>query len=251
MGLIIGYLSLVSFRFFHPITLAYVTSLVLRPPWGHEIRRYLWQASLGRAYVDWLKYSHYYAFLYERYFWKHLVSLSCLVYRCLLDFWVGDSSLMMLDSSFCCASDIHTRAFFPFALRSLVMVRLCGYPWSWSLRCLINVIGWLIDVDKCLVDDVMFFIVYQISILGHIPLSLMRLYLDGWTLWVVCLRTPTLDTILRHTTLLMRFCFHSGMRMDDWCWLFASWLWHQILSRDIFLYFLLVSLGLGQRPAWF
>ena len=30
--LIIGYLSLVSFHFFHPITLAYVTSRVLRPP---------------------------------------------------------------------------------------------------------------------------------------------------------------------------------------------------------------------------
>ena len=41
MGLIIGYLSLVSLHFFHPITLAYVTSHVLRPPWGHEIRCYL------------------------------------------------------------------------------------------------------------------------------------------------------------------------------------------------------------------
>ena len=36
--LIIGYLSLVSLRFYHPITLAYVTSRVLRPPWGHGIR---------------------------------------------------------------------------------------------------------------------------------------------------------------------------------------------------------------------
>ena len=35
--LIIGYLSLVSFHFFHPITLANVTSRVLRPPWGHDI----------------------------------------------------------------------------------------------------------------------------------------------------------------------------------------------------------------------
>ena len=32
----LGLLSLVSFRFFHPITLAYVTSGVLRPPWGHN-----------------------------------------------------------------------------------------------------------------------------------------------------------------------------------------------------------------------
>ena len=36
MGIIsLGYLSLVSFRFSHPITLAYVTSRVWRPPWGH------------------------------------------------------------------------------------------------------------------------------------------------------------------------------------------------------------------------
>ena len=29
-------LGLVSFRFFHPKTLAYATSRVLRPPWGHD-----------------------------------------------------------------------------------------------------------------------------------------------------------------------------------------------------------------------
>ena len=137
---IIGYSSLVSLHFFHPITLAYVMSRILRPPWGHEIGRYLWQFLLGWAYVDWLKYSRYHVFFYGKYFWKHLVSLSYLIYRSLLDFLVGDSPLMMLDSSFCCASDIHIGAYFPFALRSLVMVGLCGYPWSWSLRCLIDVI---------------------------------------------------------------------------------------------------------------
>ena len=31
----LGSLSLVSFHFFHPITLAYITSCVWRPPWGH------------------------------------------------------------------------------------------------------------------------------------------------------------------------------------------------------------------------
>ena len=41
--LIIGYLGLVSFHFYYPITLAYVTSRVLRPPWGRGIRRRLWQ----------------------------------------------------------------------------------------------------------------------------------------------------------------------------------------------------------------
>ena len=37
MGIIsLGSLSLVSFHFFHLITLAYVTSCVWRPPWGHD-----------------------------------------------------------------------------------------------------------------------------------------------------------------------------------------------------------------------
>ena len=40
--LIIGYLGLVSFHFYHLITLAYVTSRVLRPPWRHDITHYVW-----------------------------------------------------------------------------------------------------------------------------------------------------------------------------------------------------------------
>ena len=35
--LIIGYLSLVFLHFYYPITLPYVMSRVLRPPWGHDI----------------------------------------------------------------------------------------------------------------------------------------------------------------------------------------------------------------------
>ena len=61
--------------FLYIFILAYVTSRVLRPPWGHEIRRHLWQSSLEQAFADWLKNSCYYVFSYERYFWKHLVSL--------------------------------------------------------------------------------------------------------------------------------------------------------------------------------
>ena len=38
MVLNLGYLGLVSLHFYYPITLAYITSHVLRPPWGHEIR---------------------------------------------------------------------------------------------------------------------------------------------------------------------------------------------------------------------
>ena len=35
---IIGYLGLVFLHFYYPITLAYITSRVLRPPWGHGIK---------------------------------------------------------------------------------------------------------------------------------------------------------------------------------------------------------------------
>ena len=56
--LIIGYLSLVSFHFYHPITLAYVTSRVLRPPWGHGIRCRLRQPLLGQVIEIWLMFRY-------------------------------------------------------------------------------------------------------------------------------------------------------------------------------------------------
>ena len=44
MGIIsLGLLSLVSVHFFHPITLAYITSHVLRPPWDHDFTHYEWK----------------------------------------------------------------------------------------------------------------------------------------------------------------------------------------------------------------
>ena len=115
-----------------------------------------------------------------------------------------DNLLMLSNSSFCCTLDIHTGAYFPFTLRSLIVVGLCGYPWSWLLRCLIDVNRWLIDVDRCLVGDVTFFVVYHISILGHIPLLIDEVWLG------------------------------SSTRMNDRCWSFTSWLWHQILYWGIF-----------------
>ena len=38
----LGILSIVSFHFFHLITLAYVSSCVLRPPLGHDITHCVW-----------------------------------------------------------------------------------------------------------------------------------------------------------------------------------------------------------------
>ena len=44
---IIGYLCLVSLHFYYLITLAYITSCVLRPLWGYSIRRCLRQPLVG------------------------------------------------------------------------------------------------------------------------------------------------------------------------------------------------------------
>ena len=56
--LIIGYLGLVSFHFYYLITLAYVTSHVLRPPWGHGIRCCLRQPLLGQVFEIWFPFRH-------------------------------------------------------------------------------------------------------------------------------------------------------------------------------------------------
>ena len=48
MGIVsLGFFSLVSFRFFHPITSAYIMSRVLRPPWGHDFAHCTWQLTHG------------------------------------------------------------------------------------------------------------------------------------------------------------------------------------------------------------
>ena len=44
----LGSLSLVSFRFAHLITLAYITSRVLRPPWGHDFTCCAWRLTHGQ-----------------------------------------------------------------------------------------------------------------------------------------------------------------------------------------------------------
>ena len=89
--------------------------------------------------------------------------------------WAEDSWLMMLDSSFGCASYIHTGAYSPPS--SEILICYCiRYEDGWSLL-------------VCSPHD----FDIRLSTLGHIPLSLMRLYLgsdmrmdDGWSL-LVCL----------------------------------------------------------------
>ena len=46
----IGYLGLVSLHLYHPITLAYIASCVLRPFWGHETKCSLLQLLLGQVF---------------------------------------------------------------------------------------------------------------------------------------------------------------------------------------------------------
>ena len=57
---IIGYLGLVSLHFYHPITLAYITSYVFRPPWGHGIKCRFLQPLLGQVFEIWsmFRYRH-------------------------------------------------------------------------------------------------------------------------------------------------------------------------------------------------
>ena len=48
MGIVsLGLLSIVSFSFFHPITLAYISSKVLSPPWGHDSTHCVWRLTYG------------------------------------------------------------------------------------------------------------------------------------------------------------------------------------------------------------
>ena len=58
---IIGYLGLVSFHFYYLITLYYITSCVLRPPWGHGIRCRLRQPLHGQVFEIWLIFRYHHA----------------------------------------------------------------------------------------------------------------------------------------------------------------------------------------------
>ena len=58
---IIGYLDLVSLHFCYLITLAYITSPVLRPLWGHGIRCHLRQPLLRQVFEIWLIFRYHHA----------------------------------------------------------------------------------------------------------------------------------------------------------------------------------------------
>ena len=85
--------------------------------------------------------------------------------------WAEDSWLMMLDSSFGCASYIHTGAYSPFLRDSYLL--------------LYTVRGWMIIVSLFASR-----LQHPISILGHIPLSITRFIwavIWGWMIGDDCL----------------------------------------------------------------
>ena len=75
--LIIGYLGLVFFHFYHLITLAYVTSYVLRPPWGNGIRYRLWRPLLGQVFEIWLMFRYHHASSSGRRLFDVWIRFSC------------------------------------------------------------------------------------------------------------------------------------------------------------------------------
>ena len=75
--LIIGYFGLVFLHFYFFITLAYVTSRVLRPPWDHEIRCRLRQPLLGQVFGIWLIFRYHHVFSFGRRPFDFWIQFSC------------------------------------------------------------------------------------------------------------------------------------------------------------------------------
>ena len=143
--------------------------------------------------------------------------------------WVGDSWLVMLDSSFFCALDIHTRAYFSFFSE----VPSCYWVVWLPLFMVIKMFDGFWQILYCTSD---------IHTRAYSPfldeIVFGQWYENGWLVLVVYLTTSTSYIILGHIILsLMRFCLHGGITMDNRCCLFTSWPWHQILYWGIFPHF--------------
>ena len=127
---IIGYLGLVSLHFYYHITLAYITSHVLRAPWGHEIRCHIRQPLLGQVFEIWLIFRYHHASSYGRrlfdvwtwfrYGWLGLHIWWWMI-RCCLIVW----------------STIHLMPYWGIFFFQLRFIDLHGVTWSSSLtRCM-------------------------------------------------------------------------------------------------------------------
>ena len=158
--------------------------------------------------------------------------------------WVEDSWLMMLDSPFGCALDIHTGAYSPIFFE----IPICYWTAWLSLFMVIEIVHrWMIIIR--------FFtsrLRHQISILGHTPLSLVRLCIDGWSLLFVYLTTSTSNIHTKAYSPLLDEIVFGQWYEDGWS-LFVVRL--MTLTSDLILRhispFFLVSLRLRQWPTWF
>ena len=105
--------------------------------------------------------------------------------------WAEDSWLMMLDSFFGCAFDIHTGAYLPLSPRFLVVFGLCGYPIHGYRDAWWILIGSLLCI--------------RYPYWGIFPSPLRDLfgqwYEDGWLMSVVDLMTLISDLILGYISL--------------------------------------------------
>ena len=135
----IRYLNLVSFHFYYLITLTYVTSRVLRLPWGHGIICHIRQPLLGQVFEIWLIFRYHHASSSRRCLFDVWIRFSC-GFR-----WLGIIHLMMNDLM---SSDFSTYCTFnailghiPFQLRFVYLhgvacsSPLTGYMPRWWPVC--------------------------------------------------------------------------------------------------------------------
>ena len=125
---IIGYLGLVYLPFYYLITLAYVTSCVLKSLWGHGIGCCLQQPLLGQVLI----FGYHHASSFGRRLFDVRTRFNCGFGWLGLHIWwwmIWDYPIFRSAIHLC-----HTRAYFPFRLRFL---DLHGVTWSSPLtRCM-------------------------------------------------------------------------------------------------------------------
>ena len=125
---IIGYLGLVSLHFYYLITLAYITSRVLRPLWGHGIICRLRQPLLRQVFEIWLIFRYHHASSSRRRLFDVWTRFNCGYGWLRLHIW-----WRMIWSFPIFQSTIHLMSYwgiFPFQLR---FVDLHGVAWSFPL----------------------------------------------------------------------------------------------------------------------
>ena len=134
-------------------------------------------------------------------------SLSCLTYWCLMDFWVWRQFIDHIGFILLSCITYPHWGIFPIFSK----VPSCCWTIWLSLFMVIEMFDWFWWILYC---------TSNIHTGAYSPLHneivFVQRYIDGWSLLVVYLTTSTSDTILGHIPLsLVRFCLGNGMKMDD------------------------------------